>query len=211
MGNLAILRQAIPSAQVSSLTTGSITLPSARGAFAEKEYYQIATQSVSGTGTVTFSNLNTYTGYDHLEVRYFAKDNRSPVYSGLGVRFNGDTGANYWWYFPDVSTTVGSFGIYNDDASTYGYVGNIPGNSASSNYAGGWFTVFNYQDTDKWKTVQGLGGYCSAGDGSYQGFLTQYSVIWKNNAAVTSMTVFSNTASTFQSGTRISLYGIKGS
>jgi hypothetical protein len=180
------------------------------GRLANPSFYQIATATPSGVTNYTFSSIPQ--GYQHLQIRYFAKDNRSPVYSGLALRFNGDTGANYWYSFADVATTqVPTFGNYYDSASTDAFCGNSPGGTNNNYWGSGWHTIFNYSDTSMWKYTGGVGGNNGVGDGSYGGFVSQPGNIWRSTAAITSINIRSNTGSTLTAGTRISLYGIKGS
>lgn len=172
-------------------------------------YFQIMTANVSGTANYTISSIPQ--GYDHLQLRIFAKDSRSPVYSGIEIRYNGDSAQNYWYSFADVATTqVPTFGNYYSSTADSAIIGNIPGSSNSNYWASLWTTIFNYSNTSMWKYASGVGGYNANGDGSYGGFVSQPGSVWRNNAAITQILVRSNTSSTFQSGTRISLYGIKG-
>ena len=187
------------------------TIDSAKtGRLSNPAYFQIATATPSGTNNYTFSSIPQT--YDHLQIRIFAKDNRSPVYSGIDVQFNGDTGANYWYSFADVATTqVPTFGNYYDVASTVLPIANMPGGSGSNFYGSSWTTIFNYKNTNMWKYASGVGGYNANGAGGYDGFVMQPGGVWRNNSAITSIYIRSNTNSTWQAGTRISLYGIKGS
>lgn len=180
------------------------------GNLSTSKYFQIATTTLSGTSSYTFSSIPQT--YDHLELRWFAKDNRSPVYSNVSVRLNNDTGANYWYYFPDVAwTQAPTFGIYTDYSSGGLVAGNIPGSSSSDFYGSGWLTLSNYTNTNMFKYTNSVGGYAASGAGGYDGFVTQAAGMWRSTSAVTSLTFLSGNAVNFQSGTRVSLYGIKGS
>lgn len=173
-------------------------------------YFQIMTATVSGTANHTFTSIPQ--DYDHLQLRIFSKDNRSPVYSGIEIRYNGDSAQNYWWSFPDVATTqVPTFGNYNNSTADSAIIANIPGGSSSNYWGSSWTTIFNYRNTSMWKYTNGVGGYNADGDGSFGGFVMQPGTVWRNTSAITQILVRSNTSSNFQSGTRISLYGIKGS
>jgi len=180
------------------------------GRLANPAYFQIATANVSGTANYTFSSIPQ--DYDHLQFRIFAKDNRSPVYSGMEMRFNGDSGSNYWYSYADVaSTQVPTFGNYYNVAADSAIMGAIAGGSNNNYWASGWTTIFNYKNTSMWKYSSGVLGYNANGDGSYGGFVNQPGNVWRNTNAINTILVRSNTSSNFQSGTRISLYGIKGS
>ena len=97
MGNLSILRGALASAQVSTYTTGSITLPSARQTFIPPGDFQSISSftAVGGETTITLSSIPAT--FKHLQLRCIAKDTYSASNGSqaLGVRFNSDSGANY--------------------------------------------------------------------------------------------------------------------
>ena len=125
---------------------------------------------------------------------------------------NGDTGGNYWFYFPDVAwTQTPTFGIYSDYTSSGIYVGNIPGSSGSDFWGSGWLTLSNYTNTNMVKYITSNGGYAASGAGGFDGFTTQAAGAWRNTNAVNSLTFQSANGVNFQTGTRVSLYGIKGS
>lgn len=171
-------------------------------------YHQIATTLSPGTSSYTFSAIPS--GYDHLELRYFAKDNRTPVYSNMSVQLNGDTAANYFSLNPQVDARAGSpFGGENTGSTN---IANPPiAGSSNQNYWGsGTIKILDCSNTSKNKVALFTGGYVGFGDGtSEQGIITQGIGQWRNTASVTSMTIVSSSGS-FQTGTRFSLYGIKG-
>ena len=197
-----------PSIQVSTLLSGSLSTPSAKLAFSENDYFQIATSFNPGTSVVTFNSIPT--DYKFLELRTYHKDARSPVYSGITVRFNNDSGASsYAYYSPQVDSRVGApFDSSTTASNSLAVPG--PGSSASTYYGSSVWKIFDYQSTTKKKVVTWQGGYVGFSDGSSeQGIVTAGSGQWINTAAITRIDV--NTSSgNFGSLSRISLYGIKG-
>ena len=62
---------------------------------AGKTYIKIANQTLASTSTsVTFSNLPQ--GYTDLVLVFNTRDSRATVQDGLGIRFNDDSGTNYF-------------------------------------------------------------------------------------------------------------------
>ena len=170
-------------------------------------YFQIATVTPTGAANHTFTSIPQ--GYDHLQIRVWAKDTRSPVYSSLSMQFNGDTGNNYWYAYPEIDERSGAPWLYHDAATNAAQMHEIPGSSSATNFWGtGWTSIYNYSSTDRHKNTVAVGGYKSNGDGSYQGFAVQSGSQWRNANAITSIKIIGS--SNWESGTRLSLYGIKG-
>ena len=94
--HLSLQRPLLPTAQVSALTTGSITLPSARGAFVEGDYDSIASYTVSGSTTdaVAFSSIPATYKHLRLVCSWIAI---SPSGGGAYLSFivNDDSSTNY--------------------------------------------------------------------------------------------------------------------
>lgn len=178
--------------------TSIITIPT---------YHQIATTVSPSGSSYTFSSIPS--DYDHLELRYFAKDGRSPVYSFLGFQVNGDTGSNYFNLSPQVDTRAGSpYGGESVNANAIGY-SPIAGGSSGNYWGSGTVKFLDYSNSARNKTAIFNGGYVGFGDGtSEQGIVTQGMGQWRNTNAITSIRCFA--ISNFASGTRLSLYGIKG-
>jgi hypothetical protein len=157
-------------------------------------YYSIATTTLgTATASITFSSIpSTYT---HLELRM------KTVTSGLGwvtVVFNSDTGNNYSWHELRGDGSSAS-------ASAAGNAGNISAYLQSSQQGSGVFSVLDYANTGKYKTAKTLGGY----DDNGSGYVTQTSGVWRNTAAITSITITHSTSS-YSQYSSFALYGIKG-
>jgi hypothetical protein len=172
-------------------------------------YFQIATISPTGSASYTFNNIPQT--YDHLQIRVWGKDTRSPVYSSVSMQFNGDTGTNYWYAYPEIDRRAGAPWMYYDAGSNVAQMHQIPGSSDSTNYWGSGVTyIYNYSKTDRHKNVNSVGGYMSTGDGSYEGFAVQSGSQWRNTNAISSIKIMGSGGFNWVSGTKISLYGIKG-
>lgn len=183
----------IDSAKTGRLTTG--------------DYESISTVTVgpAGQSTIVFNSIPQT--YAHLQLRCLLKDSRvSSTNSGSSMRFNGDTGSNYseWDMFGDSSsmlqsgsTTTSSLPMFNYPAS----------NSNSSTFGMGILDILYYSNTNVYKNIRSFGGHSQ--NTVADGFITFYAGTWKNNSAVTSITISPLTAPFVQYST-VALYGIKG-
>jgi hypothetical protein len=203
MGNLAILRQAIPSAQVSSLTTGSITLPSAKGAFIlpPKTWEWIATSSPSGVTTTTFSGIPT--DYHTLKVIGVANTSGDSI---INFTLNGTTGYSEYAKYGSVSTTASSAGF----ANTSNQFRRSAATSDVGNYGASFtFTVFNANSTTSYKpmTIWSNYGGVSANEFTWSDGQSSFA------SAVTSIKIATGNSSTganpFISPSKFVLYGMK--
>jgi hypothetical protein len=203
--HLSLQRPLLPTAQVSALTTGSITLPSARGAFVPPgNYYSIAS-TTGASGAITFSNIPTT--YKHLELRMSLRDTSGTT--GIAewyVTFNGNTtGANYWknrFYGNGASITsqdasVSSEGIW---GTHYPRNGSVLTGSAI-------LYVNDYSDTTKWKTITAWGGGGVDASSAVAGGVSFGT--FQSTAAITSLTISPNQGG-FVSSNTFALYGISG-
>jgi hypothetical protein len=172
-------------------------------------YHQIATTLNPSGSSYTFSSIPST--YDHLELRIFGKDGRTPVYSSCNIQINGDTGNNYFLLAPQVDTRAGSpYGGESVSVNFGGFV-NWAGSSSSNYYGSGTVKLLDYSNNSRNKTLMFNGGYVGFGDGtSEQGIVTQGMGQWRNTNAITSLILTTSGGSSFASGTRFSLYGIKG-
>lgn len=149
-------------------------------------YEPIATTTLSsGTGSVTFNSLGTYT--DIVMVFNGVADNN------LSLRFNGDSGANY-----SITRIIGD----GSSASSSRYTGitSMYGPYAAAQQMTIW-QVMNFSNSTTYKTALARGGGAGTQTEAYVG-------LWRNTAAITSLTVLSQSGS-MAAGSTITLYGIK--
>ena len=204
MGNLSILRGALASAQVSAYTTGSITLPSARGAFVPASYESIATFTAAGGETsFTFSSIpQTYVA---LQVRCILRRNTVNL-ANMGFRPNNDTStANYTRHsLIGNGATVSAAG---SATGTYSYTQNfvsIPGTTSGAYSAQIW-DILDYASTTKYKTFKVFSGYDANGSGEFG----LNSNLWLSTSAITSLVVYF-AGDGVSANSTFALYGIKG-
>ena len=166
-------------------------------------YESIATTTLgSSTSTITFSSIpSTYT---HLQLRWLARSDRAAAQDFVDIRFNSDTGANY-----------AAHSLYGDGATAtaIAYVSNtsvgvifMPGSTATASvFSVGVMDILDYTNTNKYTTSRILGGADINGSGR----IVLGSGVWMNTAAVTTLTIITDNASTFSQYSSFALYGIK--
>jgi hypothetical protein len=158
------------------------------------ESIQTITVGSGGQASVTFSSIpSTYT---HLQIRAIARTSSA----GYGrLRFNGDTGSNYNRHAVYGTGSAAA----STAASDAGYWGDIP--NTASMFQGTVIDILDYTNTNKNTTVRCLTGYDTNGAGVIQ----LWSSLWRNTAAVTSVTLDDFFASNLQEYSSFALYGIK--
>jgi hypothetical protein len=205
--HLALQRILLPSAQVSSLTTGSITLPSARGAFTDGQFESIATTTLSSSNTViTFSNIPQT--YYALRLSGITRYDNNGISQLAVFQFNGDTGSNYnYWVMRGEGHTgsVTGGGAVNQTSIPYPHG---PGSTASSNnFSAFILDIVDYTLTSKYKSTKMLNGFATNGGSEEQLHMT--TGLWKSTSAITSIS-FSCSSQNMVANTTIALYGLKG-
>jgi hypothetical protein len=165
-------------------------------------YESIATITVSSaTSTVEFTSIPGT--FAHLELRALSVTNSN--YNGASLQFNNDTTAsNYRSYFIYGS---GGGGAANSAQNTdVLYAPNFNGKGATTAPGPVILTIFDYANTNKYKTITCLdGGVVSGSDG----FVALNAGHWESTAAITSMKINLGTTFTYSQYAHFALYGIK--
>jgi len=154
-------------------------------------YSTIATYTTSGSPTlVTFTSFGGYTDL------YFTISNFGAGSGGnTRMRFNSDSGSNYsWTVLTGDGSTASSTRASNDTSIISSYLG-----------ADGvtLINVQNYANSTTNKTILARAGKASSGVDAIVG-------LWRNTAAITTITFQANTAGTtaFGNGIIFNVYGI---
>lgn len=156
-------------------------------------YESIATVTVGGGGSssITFSSIPST--YKHLQVRGIHKHSASGAWAS--IQFNSDTTASNYTYHrltgDGATASAEANASLNRTFTSYPHWGSVV------------IDVLDYLDTNKNTTVRTLSGW----DGNGSGEVNFVSNLWKNTAAVTSLTV---ALSSFVEYSQLALYGIKG-
>lgn len=170
----------------------------AGGGGASSDYELISTTILgSTTASITFSSIPST--YKHLQIRMVGRL-ASVTNNLMLVTLNGDSGANYSWHsLTGSDTSVTSTGAASQTSMSMGVVG-----YNTNIHSGSIIDILDYSQTTKNKTLRSLHGVC---DGIVR--IGVHSGLWMNTAAVSSITIANNNAS-YASGSRFSLYGVKG-
>ena len=171
----------------------------ASGFFGGGDFELISTTILpSAQSSVVFSNLGDYSStYKHLQIRSASLVNASNNLATL--RFNGDTGSNYVAHYLEGSgSSVTSSWSLTTTSIYYGFWG--AGSTTVPH--GAVVDVLDAYSTSKNKTIRSFNGNLNGP------LVTIYSGLWMNTNSTTSLTITS--PSNFLTGSRFSLYGIKG-
>tara|TARA_R110000803_G_scaffold80171_1_gene145921 strand:- start:1258 stop:1830 length:573 start_codon:yes stop_codon:yes gene_type:complete len=162
------------------------------------------TTLTTSASSVTFSGLGAYSDYKHLQIRIVNGDSLN----GAGgtwstLRMNGDSGMNYRDH---ALRGTGSSVVSNTNSTNRMYVFSSPyGGGASDGYGAAVIDILDFSSSVKNTTVRGLSGYNIDGVGE----IGLFSGLWVNTSAVTNIELQTGNAN-FVTGSRFSLYGIKG-
>lgn len=165
-------------------------------------YTPINTTTLGSTASsITFSSIPaTYT--DLVIVINARSNGTGGGTDGLELRFNSDSGSNYSYtqLYGNGSSAVSTRSTNTTSAA----IGNIP---VSDNGSSSYFDVctgqiMNYSNSTTYKTVLGRSGPASS-------YVIARVGLWRNTAAITSVTAVLNGGNSFLTGTIASIYGIK--
>lgn len=155
-------------------------------------YTPIATTTVSGstTSAVTFNSFSGYTDLRLIISHALTTGTGSPL-----LTFNSDTGTNYSY---SVLYGNGTSALSARATSTaYIVIGNCDTNFNISNV-----DINNYSNSTTYKTALSRGATPALYTSAWVG-------LWRNTAAITSLTVTSPSPAYWAAGSTFTLYGIK--
>lgn len=161
----------------------------------------ISTQILASTASsVTFSSIPST--YKHLQVRLTMAS--STALNDLAFQFNGDSGSNYAWHIM-TGTSTSAVALAGPTQTSIRSVGHNGGQNAS-NWMAAIIDVLDFANTSKYKTAKVFGGYAYSSNFD----TTVSSGLWMNTAAITSLTLFNSASGVYNTGSRFSLYGVRG-
>jgi hypothetical protein len=170
------------------------------------DYELIATSILANNSSsqVQFTSGGVWADYKHLQLRVVAREywvSGSPSGSNLKITLN-NTASTYKGHF----MRGGGASVISADNSVNLFNRNPISTSTSSSEFGAFvLDILDINSTTKNTTMRSLGGMAF----SYGNWIELASSAWFTTDAITSIQVIGN-AGTLGSGTRISLYGIKG-
>ncbi len=190
---------------MSPITLGILA---ASGAATLGDYELISTTVLSSSAaSVTFSNLGTAAAaYKHLQIRLTARSDSGSAYEQIMVRANGVTSAAYSRHrLVGNGSTVSNTESY--ASITQMELGSIVGGTGTTYAFGvGLIDVSDFASSSKNKTFRSLSGSNVTG----QNVISFESGAWFNTAAITSISLDRIFGSNFVTGSRFSLYGMRG-
>jgi len=161
---------------------------------ATSTYTPLYTTTISGT-SISSVSITIPAGYTDLRIVFNGSNTVGGTYALFG-QLNSDTGTNY------SSTRVygNGSGTYSDRTTTQTQL--FFGWTSSGTQGTITIDLMNYSNATTYKTTISRGNDTA-------GRLGAFVNLWRSTAAVTSVTLISESASNFSNGTTFSLYGIK--
>jgi len=177
-------------------------LASAGGASAA---YELISTTVLGSNTasVTFTDGGSWSNYKHLQIRMTARSISAVTEVAAQIRLNSDTGANYAFHYllGGGSTPFAGASTSSTNISFYGMAG---GSATANSFGVGIIDILDYASTSKNKTLRALTGVGATKIGLGSG-------VWLNTAAVSSVLIYPEGTTSWATGSRFSIYGVRGS
>lgn len=190
-----------------SNTILGILASSGGAAVAATSYESIATVTVGSGGAANVEFTSIPATYTHLQIRGIARDARVANEDSISLKYNNDSGNNYFGYheiYGDGSTAAGFAG---NASTTQMLLDRIAGNSATASVFGAVIIdILDYANTNKYKTQRFLGGVDRNGAGA----IAFGSGLWMSTSAINQITL-AGANGNFSQYTQFALYGIKGS
>ena len=165
-------------------------------------YDALATVTVpsGGVASVEFSGIPQ--GYKHLQVRWMAKMSAAGLVTGINLRLNNDSGANYKRHaLYGEGAAPSPYAVNGSDA----WMGFIPRADSANTFGVGITDILDYASTTKNKTIRTLNGQDQNGSGNVGIFSTLY---FATPSAISSIIFYPDSANFTQYST-FALYGVK--
>ena len=162
-------------------------------------YEKIATSTLGGAAaTISFTSITgTYTDLVLVGTGLVSSNS-----FGVWLQINGDTGTNYSWTDLAGNGTAASSSRQSSRNNTENWLGNASAGWSNTNNNNLIANIMNYSNSTTYKTVLTRGNNPSGG-------VEAMVNLWRNTAAITSLTVGVQSTGTLSSGTTFTLYGIK--
>jgi len=174
----------------------------ASGAAPIGDYELISTTLISSnTPSVTFDVSSFASTYKHLQIRGASKSNHAATWEVGRISLNGDFAGNYSSHnLYGTGSTVGSNGEVNGSSGYF----TTSGATTANDFGAQVIDFLDAYSTTKNKTFRTLSGSRAASE------IRLSSGAWRNTSAITSITLWTFGGTAWVSGSRFSIYGIKG-
>lgn len=170
------------------------------GAGAAAGAYELISSTVLGSANSTISFTSVAQTYKHLQVRFAAKN--TSFGPDLYMAFNGATSGFSMHFLRGNGSAVSSSNYLNQSAIWM--LNAVSRSNTTSAFSAGVIDILDYSSTSKNTTTRTLNGRAD-----YENDVYLQSGLWNNTAAVSQID-FTLSGGSFATGTRFSLYGIKG-
>lgn len=175
------------------------------GAAGTGAYELISTTVLSNSTTPTVEFSSIPSTYKHLQIRSAVRG-WTGTHSTISLRFNGVTSASYSWHGL-FGFDGGSVVAENEINATFISLEGIAGDgSTAGDFGGVVLDILDYTNTSKNKTTRALLGHRD----STGARVKLASGLFNNTSAISSITLGMANGGNFITGSRFSLYGIKG-
>ena len=157
--------------------------------------------------SVTFTGIPAT--YEHLQLRFTVRGDRTNSTTSTEVRLNGDTGTNYSGQ-TSYGTGSNKYAFTSTGTTYLGYSGHLvtpAGTRPATNYAHCVVDILDYANTNKNTTVL-FNWYIN--QGTY-GQIGTSSGLWDNTAAVNAISLAQNSTYNVVRGSEFTLYGLASS
>jgi hypothetical protein len=168
--------------------------------------YQLIESVILGTAqaSIVFSSLGTYSStYKHLQIRGAARISLAQAYGSISVTLNGNTSGYARHELSGNGSSVSSSA--STSAARMFDLMQVAGANNDANAFGGFVLDILDPYATKNKTLRSLSGRATSSNPA----INLSSGLWDNTASLTSIELIGENGN-LVSGTRISLYGIKG-
>lgn len=143
-------------------------------------------------------------GHTDLIIYLIGKTDIAAFQNSIGIRFNGDSGANYDYAWLRNNASV--IADVHDVGGTSASPGSFPGTSVGGSYPGVIVaTVPSYTQTTFWKHGSSTGGTLDNAGTHYQTMVTEFG--WRSTAAINQVTLLIQQAGNLIAGSRMVVYG----
>jgi hypothetical protein len=169
-------------------------------------YESIATVTVGSGGSATVSFSSIPSTFKHLQIRGTHRSDAASSGNNVGLymRFNSDTGSNYNWH--ELAGNGSGTLAYGQADSGINASPHGPRSGDTANvFNAEVIDILDYTDTNKNTTTRALAG----DDLNGSGWIHLSSGLWRNTAAITTITLFVESSNIAQYSS-FALYGIKG-
>lgn len=167
-----------------------------------KTWEKIATSTASnGAGSVSLSGISS----SYTDLKVIGKWAQNATNYNLQFRVNNDTTTNYNWRMMTVGGSNNATSTYAIDSNNVNFTDTLGGIAVTSIFATFELDIFDYANTNIFKSFIGKTGVANQNQGRFGSFTGG---LWRDTSAITSLQ-FIMLSSGFTGGSIFSVYGLK--